>query len=265
MENISKSWMGTKTETQKDLTPITPEQKELSPIEKVIAARFKQTSNSRLAEYITGLKTDDPKMVERLGYDQDIIRGKYRLPPDDMLFDAPREFERSLLDIAKKYKADIRTKSECGTFFKEVPHAGGVHFDAGEVGSNDVVGLDIERSKEIEDYMKSLRVLEHELIHVMQHSEAPTMPIELMEYEAYVGTLNVKGFQNKDPENIESILFGYYIGGSIRTHYKLENKKNGIDPKTKPKWDNPEFFLQNIDGVTAEQIESYKQKIIARN
>jgi hypothetical protein len=45
------------------------------------------------------------------------------------------------------------------------------------------------------------------------------MPIEVKEYEAYVATLSMKSMV-ENPKDIETILFGFFIGSSVETHNK---------------------------------------------
>ena len=155
---------------------------EKSNIDKKEKADFRseQSFNDRLAEYITGIRLDDPKMVERLMEDQQIIRAKYGLPIMDMRFDEPNEYERMLLDLAKKMNVEIRSRSEMGQYFIDHPYAGAAHF-----GERRQIGIGIDRS-DISSYKKSIGVLEHELIHASQLIDSPRMPIELQDRKSVV-------------------------------------------------------------------------------
>lgn len=255
--------MDTPTSEEKPATPkkqegITKTGHFLENIEKqkLLTFRFfEQTESSRLAEYITGLRPDDPKMIERLIEDRKIIRTKYNLPDTNIRFDSPTEYETLLREIAKKNNVEIRSKSECGTFFEENSGAGGVYF-----GDSNNVGVDLKRN-ERSSYEKSLGTLEHELIHSEQQARYPNMPTELMEYEAYLAAnINVEKFK-EHPEEIEPILFSFFIGGSTRFWYKdknAENVKKSL-PKIKPVWNDPEYFLKNIDKINQDDIDTYKE------
>ncbi len=219
-------------------------------IKELLDFRFNQSYASRLSEYITGLRPEDPKMVDRLIEDQKIIRTKYDLPYY-YEFNSIPEYEDFLYNIAKKYGTDIRTKSECGKFFDEVPFANGVAF-----GDINAVGLNIDKETD-KTYTKSLLVLEHELIHVMQKNQTPAMPTEHREYEAYISGLNIDAIR-EHPNDLE-VIFSFLIGGSVNTWYNLESKEKG--ELLKPKWNNPEYFLTNVDKIDQRYIDEYKEKI----
>ena len=209
--------------------------------QEIIAERQSQRFSSRLAEYITGLKPEDPSMLERLVADKAIIRTKYNLPSKYL---PPSEFERALLRVAKDLKVRIKSRSECGKLFEENPLAGAMfQSEANEIAA------DINK-KNLEDYRNSLHKLEHELIHVIQHKKFPTMPVELSEYEAYVADLNM-AYLREHPEDIDSILFNFLIGGSVNMNYRLQSEKRG--EKVVPIWDKPEYFLKN-DGIDLSKI-----------
>lgn len=211
-------------------------------IKEKVAERLTQTFSSRLSEYLTGMKPEDPAMLERLSSDQEIIRAKYNLPTWGL---PPAEFERSLMQIAHSLGVRIQPKSECGKFFEENPFAGAVHFGDGKIG------IDIDRA-DINTYLKSLGVLEHELIHAIQNHKSRSMPIELMEYEAYVSGANIEYLKN-NPDAINAILFNFLIGSSVNIYYKLESEERG--EKVAPVWNNPEYFLKK-DGIEFDSIEA---------
>lgn len=199
----------------------------------------------RLAEYLTGLKLNDPKLVERLVEDQKIIRAKYDLPSRDMRFDSPTEFERKLKAIADKYGVRIDSKSECGSFFKDSP-AGGVYF----AGSNRI-GIDLSQESE-KSFTKDLGILEHELIHAMQSAHYPGMPIERQEYEAYVAGASLGRLQGEtDPESRFDRLNSFFadvVGGSIDYWYRDQSKEQ--EKEISPEWLKPQFFDKSDEGVS---------------
>lgn len=198
--------------------------------------RLSQAFSSRLAEYITGLRPEDPKMIERIASDQEIIRAKYKLPSWDL---SPSELERALRQIAEELGVTVRPTHELQRFFEENPFAGAVYSpEDKEIAAN-------INTTALRDYYKSLQVFEHELIHAIQDKLSPRMPIEEMEYEAYVAGINIK-YLREDPEAINEILFNFLIGSSINIHYKLESERRG--QKVVPSWNNPNYFLQK-DGI----------------
>jgi hypothetical protein len=217
--------------------------------QKIIELRFNQSYNSRLIEYATGLRPDDPGMGDKLVEDTKRIEAKYDLPP---MTGPLTEIEYKLREIARKNKVDIRDKSACGVFFEENPYEG-VY-----LSELNATGVDINKNEK-EEYWKSLLTLRHEIIHALQHARYPGMPIEVSEYEAYIGGNLSADRLRQNPEKIETVL-GFYLSGSVLFWYKEENKKRKQgESKIKPAWDDPEFFLRQIDNVSDQEIEKYKQ------
>ncbi len=224
-------------------------------VDELIEFRFNQSNSSRLAEYITGIRPDDPKMAERIVEDQSIIRAKYGLPPREGAFEDITEYERFLRARAKEIGVSVRTKSECGTFFEDSRMADGVYFSGRKV-----IGTTMN-NESYDKYAKSIVTLEHEYIHAEQERSAARMPIELMEYEAYVAGLNKK-FILKKPEDIDWVVFQFFIGGSVWHWYKERNSnKKENDPEVVPVWKEPEYFLRNVDKVDQKLIDDYKSRV----
>lgn len=181
--------------------------------------------STKLAEYITGLRPDNPMIVERLIEDQKIIRAKYGLPKREAI-NNPYEYELTLRKIAGSLGVSIKSRSECGSFFEEYNNVGAAHFE-----KENKIGVDIDRSN-LKSYSKSMSTLEHELIHALQHKNSPRMPIELMEYEAYVACGNNE-LLREDLELVKTI-FQYLIGASVMHWYSQESKNRGEE--VSPKW-----------------------------
>ena len=223
--------------------PETPAKSE-AKLKELVAERVGQSFSSRLCEYITGMKPDDPRLMERLETDKKIVRAKYQLPNP---YSSPSEFERALMQKAKQLDIRIKPKSECGSFFKENEFARAVHSD-----ENHEIGIDINRS-ELGQYYSDLNALEHELVHGEQDKYAPRMPIELKEYEAYLANSNLD-FLKENPELVDEIFFNFFIGVSTNIHYRLLSEQRG--EKVIPVWDNAEYFLKK-DGISPEIIAKY--------
>lgn len=173
---------------------------------------------TKLSEYITGLKPEDPQIIERLIEDQKIIRAKYDLPKREAISN-PYEYERALRSIADSLGVSIKSKSECGSYFEEYTGIGAAHFE-----NENKIGIDINRSN-LESYSKSMSTLEHELIHALQHKNSPRMPIELMEYEAYIACGNNEIL--RDNQDLVKTVFQYLIGTSVMHWYTQESKNRG--------------------------------------
>jgi hypothetical protein len=224
-------------------------------INELIDFRFNQSRNSRLIEYIIGINPDDPKIIERLIEDKKIIRSKYNLPAIEIRRDSPSEYEHLLNEIAKTNNVTIKDKSECGRFFEENNHTNAVYLE-----DSNSIGIRMNRN-DIGEYSKSLGILEHELIHSEQEKFYKDMPIELKEYEAYLAAnINLNELK-KIPENIEPEL-GLCISSSVDSWYRHENKKRESKklPLIEIKWDDPVYFLRNIDNVSDDKIEEYLNK-----
>ena len=220
----------------------------------IMDLRFNQSEGSKLAERITGLRPDDPRILDRLVEDQKIIRAKYGLVAK---FDTLEEYERFLRDLAKKMKVDIRSQSECGKVYEELSKTGGVYFSDVGLGGG-VAGVNINKEN-LRSYNKSLGVLEHELIHAMQNDRYPDMPIEIREYEAWFANIDAEKIR-RDPEHLEPV-FASYVGGSVSRWYQAinEDRDEKSELEMKPDWKDPEFFLKNIDHISDEEIAQYKK------
>lgn len=223
-----------------------PEEKSSIPeTQDPISERVNQSYSSRLCEYVTGMKPENPELLNKLEEDQKIIRSKYNLPNPNL---PPAEFERALNQLAKEMDIEIRPKHEYSRLFDEAPDAGAMSLDGGKI----IVGIDRNNER---GYKKSLKQMEHELVHGIQEKIAKSMPIELMEYEAYISNGNIELLKS-DPEMVNDILFKTLIGGSVEIYYDLESQKRG--EKLSPVWDNPEYFIQKDEQakVVANQSRS---------
>jgi hypothetical protein len=208
--------------------------------EEIRESRENQSFGSRLAEYITGMRPDNPEIIPRLIEDRQKIRAKYGLPAERWNSN-PDEYERFLKGIAKRLGVKIRATSDCGGFFEEYPIAGGVSF-----GSKKEIGTDIDKTT-IDTHKESLAMLEHELIHAMQNVHSPRMPTEIREYEAYVAGFNVKALaEQMGIEGVE-MLFTYFIGSSVQVNYEARSKKEKME--IVPEWNNAEYFIAHRDGL----------------
>ena len=170
---------------------------------------------NKLSEQIIGLRINDPALPDRLIEDQKIIRAKYSLPKLEARGNLD-EYERDLLDIAKSTGVTIKSKSECGQFFNDYSYVGGVNFE-----KENKIGVDIDKT-DSKSYSKSLGILEHELIHALQNKYHPRMPIEQMEYEAYIAGGNNELI--KEHPEIAKLVFENLIGTSVK-HWYEQNRK----------------------------------------
>ena len=51
--------------------------------------------------------------------------------------------------------------------------------------------------------------------------------------------------------------------GSVDHWYDDTSQKMGY--KIEPEWDNPEYFLKNVDKISEEKIKEYKDKQVVEN
>lgn len=215
--------------------------------------RFVQPSYQRLVEYITGFNQDTPSetIIDKIEKDQKIIREKYGLPSLEYVKENLSEHERYLRKLAEENKVQIREKSDCGKYFGEDINCSANFFE-----KEGRIGTTINKTS-YEEYMKSIDSLEHEIIHSCQIIKFPKMTIEQMEYEAYVAGVDTnslyEGFSNQNVSR-----FFRKIESSVKAWY--EEKSEGKPVEIKPVWDNPEYFLKNVDGISDEQIKEYKDK-----
>ena len=217
-----------------------PKQEPQAEVDNEALERMNQSRSSRLCEFVTGMKPENPDIIKRLEEDQKIIRGKYNLPDTNL---PPSEFERSLKQLAKKHGVQIRLKHEYSRLFDAAPGAAAMYLEGGKM----VIGID---QSSLRNYKNSLKLMEHELVHGIQEKYAASMPIEMMEYEAYVANGNLDMLGN-DPEAVKEILFETLIGGSVDIYYDLEGKRRG--EKMSPVWDNPDYFLEKDAQTKVEQ------------
>lgn len=209
--------------------------------EELIKFRDSQDSRERLCEYITGMRFDNPKLTERLIEDQKVVRAKYGLLDVSMLKNSPEEYENFLMGMASRNGVKIRDRNDFAGYFDRDGAPAAEYFEG-----KSKIGVTVFRNEDEGKYIRSLIKLEHELIHSIQEKKYPGMPIELLEYEAFIARANTE-MAVDDSENFLPIFFGVTLS-SVRGDYEDEYLKaeKGTDS---PVWDNPEWFLKNVDKV----------------
>ncbi len=231
-------------------TEVKIDQQEVILVDEKIKDRLSQSKTDRMVEYITGLRLDSAELLDRMEEDQARVRGKYGLPSRDYKFANPAEYEKYLRDLAEANDVEIRSKSDCGKFFEKYPIAGAVYME-----NNKTVGVGIEKT-DMKKYLEGVTALEHETIHSLQYKHYPEMPIEVMEYEAYVANWNIDYLRgNRDAIQV---VFSFGVGTSVGYWYKQQSEDSGEN--ILPVWNSPEYFLLSVDGVNQEQIDEYKTK-----
>jgi len=205
----------------------------------IVDFRTNQSSGSQLCEYLTGMRPNNPNIMERLSTDRKLVLERYELPDDELLKKDPLEFENKLRQRAKDSNIDVLEDDRLTGFLKENMVAGVFH-------SQDVTTeIIIDRTNE-KTLVKSLKTFRHELLHGLQYIIDPTMSIEQSEYEAHVANLNEE-YLRKHPKDIELIFFQFLMGGSILKDYKLVSK--GAEVERQPVWRDPKWWLKNVDKI----------------
>lgn len=213
-----------------------------------------EQSERELLKHITGLEADDPQVPERLIEDKARIRAKYDLPPLEMRSQDPAGYERNLRERMKKEGIEYKEAWEVGGFFEHHPGAGGVY-----MGKENVISAKFDRG-DIDEYYSSLGTMEHELVHGLQKKYSENMPIELQEYEAYIGSnFNVERLRGSDDiEGDLSAMFGSMGGikGSVDWWYQNQSEHQGRT--VIPEWDSAKKKKQEI-------IEKYRTAIFTED
>lgn len=211
-------------------------------IDGIIEFREKQPKIDRFCEYLTGLRLIDPLLLDKLIEDQKVIRAKYGLPNINIIFDDPNQYEEILKKIAQDINVRIEKKSEFGSFFTD-GSSSGVYF-------NNRIGLSIDKSDK-EKYSLSISTLEHEIIHSLQRRNQPKMPIEQQEYEANIANFNFDDemidILRKNPSWTDVIFRKILI--SVSYFYEPMEET--------PIWNNPEYFLTQVDKINEEQLKTH--------
>lgn len=219
-------------------------------VDKKIELRFKQNRTEALIEYVTGLKIDDPGLMDKIENDQKEIRSKYGLPNRDFKFDDPEGYERYLRQMAKDNEVEIKSEADFPEFFEKHKLAGGFSSEDGKT-----IAVDIDKTDDRE-YLKSLNKFEHEMIHSLQQINTPEMKIEQQEYEAYMVDWNIENL--RENKSLLYTAFDFFIGNSVYSYYRQKSEETGI--KIEAEYKNPEYFLKNVDGISEEKIKEYKEK-----
>lgn len=159
----------------------------------------RETLENKISKKLTGMSYANPEMAKRIIEDQKIVRAKYNLPKAEMINSNPVEYERKIVEIAKENGLEIEKGNR-------IPYGIRAMHQSGKILLSD--------SKDYEEKSsKYLNALTHEVVHGLQNKRSPSMPIEVMEYEAYL----VSG--TNDPRKLEKKktrrgLFGL-IGDSV--------------------------------------------------
>ncbi len=120
------------------------------------------------------------KVVIKMFQDRKEIALRYDMPIYEDFKDK-KEFYSQLIDIAKKNNFTVSYVKK--SVLSNTGSAGGIN----SKGEMVVPNIDFENSSEIERYYWGV-AFQHELLHLLQSKMNPNMPIEKMEYEAYVLT-----------------------------------------------------------------------------
>ena len=209
----------------------------------VFERRLKQSPASRLCEYTTGFPLEDYRAFLRIINDHYVIRSKYGLPHSDAVTHEPAWYEDFLREIAKQEGVEIVDRSACGDFFMKNQNAAAVYlFDSKRAGVTIHKGA-------YDDYVQSIDYLEHEILHALQFAKTPSMPIEVMEYEAYIASHELSSMESTFRR----------MRGSVESWYESLTEKAG--KPVLPVWDSPEYFIEKVDGVSLNSLSCSEREI----
>lgn len=213
--------------------------KETQPqLQELIKRRIHQRSEDRLCEYLLGIGLNDPNLEKHIHQDRLIIKDKYGLPNNNLLLSNPQEYYSVLRKMAKNNGTDVQDIGFLNKIGSDTPSGMGAAF-VPEL--NIVVNRPDDGERHL--FVESLRRLEHELIHAFQRKKYPRLTPEMKEYEAYVAIVPEDEI---DSSNIRSMFEGGILA-SVRQKCKQ------ISDGQCPGWDNPFWFLKNIDNVDIEE------------
>lgn len=194
-----------------------PEDISLRPNEVTINTTEPRLPSENLAKGITGIEIGDAEMTPRLLDDHYSLKQKYNLPDRGLRFENPNEYINQLNKIAKDNGIPIRDASEWESFFQNHP-AGAVFDDSGKQ-------IFVDFRTAIDDPLTYSGLLEHELVHALQNRRYPGMPVEVMEYEAYITANMSLANVKSDPKNIQETIFNN-IEFSVDHWYKEKGLQN---------------------------------------
>ncbi len=225
---------------------------------KTIESRFQQSNGSRLAEVITGMRPEDPSMLDKLIEIQERIYDKYSFPDFCLSFSDQEEFRRSIDQKLKQIGVSFLTKTETQDFFNKYPQLYATYFP-----QKNAIGINTERQKEptYSDFAYNTTIT-HESIHALQYfrGDPKFLSIELLEFEATIASTALSPFKDQKlrqrltteqiSQEMTNIFDNLYLsveawgqqGGST-------NKENY----------SPESILKKIDHITEQQIALYKK------
>jgi hypothetical protein len=177
------------------------------------------SSLNPLVTAVTGGKysdINDPEFILAGINDNQIIRQKYGLPSQLLQNNSPEEYIYALTRQSEESGIPVMDIRNFEAYRRDNPNAGAFFSPGGTSNLGSDAFIAINPSKE-EIYLQAGE-LSHEYIHSQQNIRYPGMPIEVMEYEAYVGQMrypaNLLEGKNRD------FLMGWRISGSATSFYK---------------------------------------------
>lgn len=225
------------------------EEPELLSVRERLEERFKQSYVSRLCEYLTGMPLERPEVFDELRQDHQLIRQQYDLPDKDVVLNNLAWYEDRLRQTAEENGVEIVGLSNF-EFPKNITPPKAV-FDP----EAKQIGIDIDKS-EPDLYATSIRILEHEVIHLLQRTREPLMPIEVMEYEAHVAGLDIDDFD--DVEAMQD-MFRRRVYRSIISYYQTQIAHT--KEKIVPEWYSVEYFIHNVDEIEVEDLSEEDRQL----
>lgn len=229
-------------------------------IQKKIEYRLNQSNGSRLAEVITGHTPEDPQIIDRLIEIQDRIYQKYSLPDISLSITNPNLLHQKLGEILTSKHIPLLTKDVTKSHFDKYPNMYAAYF-------KDLKGIGINTEKQKDPNYNHLiyyMCLSHETTHALQDlgGDFDCFGVELLEFEATITATPLSPLKDIDfrakvpPEQLKASMV--FMFDSMYASVENWEKQGGLTDK--PHY-TAENMLRVFDGVTDEQVNTYKNQI----
>ena len=186
-------------------------------------------SYNNFVQYVSGMDPTDSGFEDFLINKRDEIRNSYNLPSRDDVGNGKMSVEEYTTKLKKIANNEGLTISyDLEKHIEETPELKASVLNQKAVGGafeNEIENVNKQKAIYLKNSFNFAKIddintFEHELIHALQYTKDPQMPIEQKELEAYICTVS-KDLLKK--ENLRDMMFSL-MKGSIESHYN-QNKK----------------------------------------
>ncbi|MCX6726578.1 MAG: hypothetical protein NTY75_02035 [Candidatus Shapirobacteria bacterium] len=203
--------------------------------QQTIEFRQSQSIISRLAEYTTGIRSENPGMGKFLVKEHDKYRREYGLPAEILKVVRPDEYEGYLKNLMAELGVKVVDKVNFKDFFKDHPTLNAAYFL-----ETRTIAFDTRReTDDMANNFVRLSAFEHEVVHALQDIVTPQLElgIEQREYRALV-----VGFLDNVLEKKPTALFEAALKSLME--WQKQGRKFSAD------WTSAEWWLKNVDKIT---------------